>query len=335
MSQLLLSICIPTYNRRDTLEYLLNNIISQLDAGNLWGYVEICISDNASFDYTNTMVAKYQKQYTSITYLCNTENIGFDRNLLQSISMAKGRYCWLFGSDDRFEDGAIETIIKYLQCHLDTVGMTVGVQNYNFDFTEMVANPKFRSKTDLFPGSVAGIYIKLGRCFSFISAQIISKEALDNIINNNDLSGYYTGYIHLYLIAKIVKSYSKWFYLSQVLVGWRSQNDSILELGRAEDYIKRLRLDYSYFDIVAAVFGSASWVYFRHGNQVCSQFVFGNLQNMKVNAGINIFPVFGEVTLRCWKFPAYYIKILPLFLIPGFGVRFIKMLKRGIRQLGV
>ncbi len=335
MKEHILSICIPTYNRHDALEYLLKNIISQLDAANLWGYVEICVSDNASFDYTNAMVTKYQKQYPNIVYSCNAENLGFDRNLLQSISLAKGKYCWLFGSDDRFEDGAIATGVKYLQNHVDTVGVTVGVQNYNFDFTKMIDNPKFRSKTDLSPKSVADIYIKLGQYFSFISAQIISKKALDNIINNNDLTGHYNGYIHLYLIARIVKKYSKWSYLSQVLVGWRSQNDSVLELGRDEDYLKRLRLDYAYFNIAAEIFGTSSWVYFRHGNQVCSQFIFGNLQNMKVNAQINILPVFGEVTNRCWRFPAYYIKILPIFLIPPFGVRFIKMLKRGIRNFRV
>ncbi|MCC2645839.1 MAG: glycosyl transferase family 2 [Burkholderiales bacterium] len=332
MSHVILSICIPVYNRKSELEYLLNNIILQLDEGALWNNVEICISDNASNDGTDILVASYMQRYKNIVYTCNHENVGFDRNLLHSLDIANGKYCWLFGSDDRFEPQAIAAIVKYLQQHAETVGITVNVQNYDSNFTQKIRNTSFRSDKDFIVNSVADTYIKLGQSFSFISAQIIRKKIWDETISKQDITKYYNGYIHLYILANIVKENPKWIYLSQFMVGWRSGNDSALEPG-AQGYIKRLRLDYAYYDIASAVFGKRSWIYFWHGNQVCGQCIFANLQNMKANGKVNILPLFKEVTQLCWLFPIYYIKIIPLFFIPAKGLLLLKKFKQAYRNL--
>ena len=60
MSQTLLSICIPTWNRKERLKRLLERIASE--AKGLEHEVEVCVSDNGSTDGTRdfleTLVAK-------------------------------------------------------------------------------------------------------------------------------------------------------------------------------------------------------------------------------------------------------------------------------------
>ena len=96
MAQKLLSICIPTYNRESRLEKTIDNIISQ--ALEFRDKVEICISDNASTDGTKKVITKFKEKYPDLVkYNVNEENLGYDRNLLKVVLMAKGRFAWTFG----------------------------------------------------------------------------------------------------------------------------------------------------------------------------------------------------------------------------------------------
>ena len=105
----LLSICIPTYNRKVRLEALLKNLIA-------WNKNEIpiIVFDNASNDGTDVMVRKYVNK---IIYLRNTENLGHDGNYLRLIEDGKkySKYSLWLGDDDCvtedfFDD--IPTILK-------------------------------------------------------------------------------------------------------------------------------------------------------------------------------------------------------------------------------
>jgi abequosyltransferase len=44
-------------------------------------------------------------------------NLGFDRNCASVVSMARGRYCWLLGSDDCITEGALAQIMLLLRQH--------------------------------------------------------------------------------------------------------------------------------------------------------------------------------------------------------------------------
>lgn len=100
-----LSICIPTYNRKDCLQELLDSILAQADDSNP---VEICISDDASSDDTETLVHGYQNKYPHLLYYRFPENMGLDRNLLKAADLAQGEYCWLMGNDDKVEPDAVK-----------------------------------------------------------------------------------------------------------------------------------------------------------------------------------------------------------------------------------
>lgn len=107
----LLSICIPTYNRKDCLIQCLDSIVHQA----IFSDIEVVISDNASSDGTDKIIGQYTTKYPNIVYSRNEENIGFDRNMLKVVSLASGKYCLFIGDDDAFFDESLENIVDILR----------------------------------------------------------------------------------------------------------------------------------------------------------------------------------------------------------------------------
>jgi len=108
----ILSICIPTYNREESLKELIENIIHQE-----WfsEEIEIMIYNDPSMDKTQSMVEGYQKKYPNITYHRNEKRIGMIPSILDSITMCKWEYVWLFSDDDLMADNAIKTMIEVIK----------------------------------------------------------------------------------------------------------------------------------------------------------------------------------------------------------------------------
>ena len=111
MSQPLLTIAIPTYNRSANLALLLGMIAPQLKD---LGEIELLISDNASLDDTEEVVRRYLTCGLRCTYIRNQTNIGPDGNFLQCYFQAAGKYFWLFGDDDVIFPGALASIVRCL-----------------------------------------------------------------------------------------------------------------------------------------------------------------------------------------------------------------------------
>ena len=104
----LISICIPTFNRIEVLKELLDCLKAQSRPE-----LEIIVSDNGN-DATDQLVSNY-----SIIYSRNDSNIGFDANVLRTIELATGKYCWLLNDSSRLKDGAIDYIIEAIKTKCD------------------------------------------------------------------------------------------------------------------------------------------------------------------------------------------------------------------------
>lgn len=107
----ILSISIPTYNRAHCLGDCLESIVSQLTDPELLERVEIVISDNASTDTTRALVDGFMARYKNIHYFCNSENLGFDKNILAVVEKSRGTYCLTLGDDDALLPGALALIL--------------------------------------------------------------------------------------------------------------------------------------------------------------------------------------------------------------------------------
>lgn len=108
----LLTIAIPTYNRRDCLAQLLEILLPQLEGETR---VELVVSDNASQDDTHAVVASFLRRGLELRYSRNEKNLGADGNFIRCYELARGEYVWIFGDDDIILPGGLHYVLKCLE----------------------------------------------------------------------------------------------------------------------------------------------------------------------------------------------------------------------------
>lgn len=114
MPNKLLSICIPTYQRKIELESLILSITSQPNVD--WNEIEVIISDNHSTDGTKDFLQTLTDNPIFVIKL-NEENIGMVPNWKQTIQLAKGEFIWLVGSDDLLVDNTLNDLLLTIKAN--------------------------------------------------------------------------------------------------------------------------------------------------------------------------------------------------------------------------
>ena len=217
ISQALLTIAIPTYNRSPFLDELLSSLCDQFNCD---PRIELLVSDNASVDDTSQIIETYTNRGVKINYLRNVSNIGPDANFLQCFEQAEGKYVWLIGDDDLVIPGAIEKIMTYLQSADYSL---VYVSSYCFEHStepnkvKVVHSPSVIKDARAFARS---IHINL----TFISGLIINKNRLKTAKTTtfSDLVG--TNLVQLGWAYEALNSYDRGLYIHEKLVGMRTNN---------------------------------------------------------------------------------------------------------------
>jgi abequosyltransferase len=176
----LLTIAIPTYNRARFLEELLNCLQPQLS---LQPSIELIVSDNASTDETQQLAEKFARNGLLFRYIRNAENIGPDKNFLQCLNLAAGKYVWLLGDDDLLTPDALAQLISLLQQGEETRDFDL-VYLSSFGFTGKYELPPASLRKDRL-GRFAevvtdGAYFleKVNGLIGLISVVVINKDRL-------------------------------------------------------------------------------------------------------------------------------------------------------------
>lgn len=107
----LLSICIPTFNRA---EYLNKALLSIVEQPGFNQRCEIVISDNHSTDNTKKVVEVFLNKYKNISYYCNATNIGAEKNFLRLLSLGQGKYLKLHNDKAFFYENKLAELIECL-----------------------------------------------------------------------------------------------------------------------------------------------------------------------------------------------------------------------------
>jgi len=136
---MLLSICIPTFNRLNNIDDCLNSIYISNNLQKNFKF-EVCISDNGSEDDVSKIVNKY-KNYFKIKLNKNKKNLGFALNAIKSVSMAEGEYIWMIGNDDLLLPETLEKLKILLSNNLDTEYFFINSLNLKTDFLEKFSKP--------------------------------------------------------------------------------------------------------------------------------------------------------------------------------------------------
>ena len=113
--KILLSICIPTYNRVGTLLESVNHIISdpEFDA-----QVELIVSDNCSTDNTEKEILKISACYNNVHYFKNSSNIK-DENFYVALSHGSGLYLKILNDYLYFRPGQLKQMKTYISECID------------------------------------------------------------------------------------------------------------------------------------------------------------------------------------------------------------------------
>lgn len=128
MNDIVLSVCVITYNQEQYISQTLDSILSQEHNYNY----EIVIGEDCSVDNTRKIIEKYTANYPNIIKpIYNSKNLGLIRNYFNVISNCSGKYIMECAGDDWWLEGKVKKQIDYMESHPD-VGMCYGkVRDYD------------------------------------------------------------------------------------------------------------------------------------------------------------------------------------------------------------
>ena len=213
----LLSICIPTYNRANKLDRLLNSLHEEITNNKLEKEIEICISDNASTDKTECIVREKLKNM-DIKFNKNLENMGFDYNLDITARLATGKYIWFCGDDDEILPNSLDKLLNILKKEQAQIYILDGQIKYNNKVEKFNAlnaeNKKIYNtlnKRELYQ-YIDDINNNLSFFCAFITSIVIKREEYLKQEISHELKN--SAYDHMYKLLKILKNGCKLMYLS-------------------------------------------------------------------------------------------------------------------------
>ncbi len=303
MANQLISICIPTYNRAEHLEENLATIFPQLGPD-----IELVVSDNCSTDGTKEMIERYQQIYPTIRYFRNDCNLGFDRNLLRCLELASGAYVWFLGSDDLLREGAVEAVrerilrgrarptLVYLNHEIvDNEGKLL--------LASRIGYPRDREFT-----KARECVEQLGLNLGFMSALVICRKTCLGVASAAEFVG--SEWIHLHLVLCCLLAGGSARYVGQPLVRARRSlsfdNDLIKVFVEQTNRIlwDAQRKGYPWLTI------------YRVMNHTVREYYARFVLAWRCDATEELARSFPVLLRTCWKYPWFWLLVVPLRLVP-------------------
>jgi len=224
-----LSICLPTYNRANYLNKLLNIIKQQV-----FPNVEIVISNNASIDNTQIVIEQFIKNnaHIKIVQINQPTNIGFDKNVLSVIMAASGDYCWLVSDDDTILPDAINNILNLINSKPETSLFVTNYSRFDAKQNKITAKTMMNLPTDIalndcnkfyfIPTPKSYFYI-LGTNMITMSANIFKRSLwIEASQNTQQFIG--LNFIHIFILTKIMSRHPSLYFISKPQVQYLCNN---------------------------------------------------------------------------------------------------------------
>jgi abequosyltransferase len=311
-----ISFCIPTLNRPKELQSSLKSIISQADES-----IEIVIVDGGSTDATLSVIEACKASFPQIQVYRSESGSGVDRDVLQSVALAHGRFCWLFSDDDLLEEGALKRVLQLVKDNPIISGASLNYAAFDATMSYSVATVPAVGRNAL---KRSHLFCDRDKCFSalgvhlgFISCQVIRRSLWTDIVGNNDLTSYCNAWIIVYMIGKMLERNPFWCYVNDVCVRYRSGNDSFIS--RLGSYKRQQIAHIAYADTIGFLFPSNSKTYRNVFNIVINDRMGRTLAVLKSN-GITVsvqVSLFRMYLRQYWSYPLFWIKVVPIFFVPN------------------
>jgi len=248
------------------LDRALTSATGQLVAG-IRERIRFCVSDNGSRDGTPAILERHRANLGEALITHRFEaNVGFTANLLKVVDLAEDDFCWLLGSDDTLEPGALATVMTILDEEPDLTGITVNRINVDdadppevlHDDPRVVpANEGRRYE------SADAVFAELALLQDYISTQIVRRAAWQRAVARLGREGIAAGraFPHIPILGAMVVEAPRWRWHGEQLVRHRvgvAAVEDTFSLGLA-DYTIKVTDDRC--GIWAAMFGVRSPLY--------------------------------------------------------------------------
>ncbi len=160
---MILSICIPSYNRPLELKRLLESIDSKKYADE----IEVIIQEDKApkRQEVHEMIREFKEKHESgfcLQYFENEENCGYDKNLRTLPRRATGEYVMYMGDDDMYVPGSLDSYIDllvkekpgYILRRYRTIHTDGSVEEYRYAKENVFFSPGEDSYVELFRRSL-------------------------------------------------------------------------------------------------------------------------------------------------------------------------------------
>ncbi|MEK7635655.1 MAG: glycosyltransferase family 2 protein [Patescibacteria group bacterium] len=205
MYKLLISICIPSYDRPQTLHRLLKSVDVD-DVDNL--EIVICEDFSPKREEIRKIVEKFKKDSKyAVNYIENKENLGYDRNLKELIKNAKGEWIIFMGDDDIFIPCALNKFILFLKEH-NNLGYVLRAHDTVHENGQIEKFRYYASNKFFEPG--AETFAEILRKSVFISGFTIKRDLVLPYLAVDDFDA--TALFQIYLLGEVImKNKSAYF----------------------------------------------------------------------------------------------------------------------------
>ena len=303
--QPLLSICIPTFNRAVYLREALESLSIALQ-GNEAGF-EIVVSDNASTDDTSSVLKAFQERHPLTRLYRNSENIGGEQNFYRVVELARGKYVWMFGDDDKISKDLLSVLRGRLKGNPDVVicNYSVNARDFSFAYKKAFFSPTLQESYTDRNAVLAGF----GPGVGYISSVVFRRELYFTVSRERYNQYIPFGFSFLYAVYGGLPRKVRVEFIREPLVLYRGNNPGGLDWERC--FIDGLVL---VFDELGEM-GYSSRSVRQAKDHAIHQFVRPYTVGKRIAGGFTstLFTRIFRAYRNCFRF---WIEIVPVFLIP-------------------
>lgn len=229
------SVCVPVHNCGEFLGEALDSILSQASKP-----LEVIVYDGGSTDNTPVLMEHYAQRWPQIRYHRSPSRGGIDADLETCISLAQGKYCWLFSGDDVMRRGAMDRAAQHIEsgedvyiCQHSNCDKRMNVTSYY-----PVLNPDAAGTADLSDLDERLNWFRSARTteafFSFMSGLVIRKDTWSTGELPDDFNGSCWG--HVARLFGLARTGLRVHYVAERWLDRRGENDSFADKGIVNRY---------------------------------------------------------------------------------------------------
>ena len=316
----LVSIAIPTYNRGALLERTLASILAQLPDD-----FEVVICDTGSTDDTCTRLARIARNNLRVSVFSFGARLSLDEALLRLLELSRGEYIWFFSSDDRMQPGATQAVRERIVSSRERPALVYINQEIVNETGETLIASQVGLERDLDFENGREILSRLGLNLGFLSASVIPLERARRVASARDFIGTRSLNLHLYL--ECLLEGGRALYIAKPLVQARRASGAP---------------PYSYSQVfVSGIvniltharqrgFGK-SHIYRAMHRIIATQYLRLAV-SWRADDPAELARTFPVMRRVCWKYPAFWLLVVPVRMAPRWLVRGIRNLLREWRD---